>query len=106
VRTWHVAWLAKFLTWWTVLIEGMLGTLFLLPASKKTSWLRNATLILFAITTYSVAPVRGFGWMLMLLGLAQTEPEERTFRWGYLGALLLIQAYMIPVGDLISILAR
>jgi len=102
----NVAGLAWFLTWWTVLIEGLLGALFLLPSGQRTNWLRNGLLILFAATTYSVAPVRGFGWMLMLLGFAQCEPEDRTVRWGYLGALLLIQAYMIPLGELVSIFAR
>lgn len=107
----QVAWLATLLTWWTVLIEGALGLLFVIPTArvaKQMPWLpavRNTLLILFAVTTYSVAPVRGFGWMLMLLGLAQCEDDERTFRWGYLAALLLIQAYTIPVGQLIDIIS-
>lgn len=101
----QVAALACFLTWWTVLIEGLLGGLFLLPSNRWTNFGRNLLLILFAVTTYSVAPVRGFGWMLMLLGLAQCTREERTFRWGYLAAMLLIQAYMIPVGALVDLLA-
>ena len=54
----RVALLACFLTWWTVLIEGLLGLLFLLPVSKKINTVRNVLLILFAVTTYSVAPVR------------------------------------------------
>ncbi|QDU26322.1 hypothetical protein ETAA8_14000 [Anatilimnocola aggregata] len=99
----QVAPLAMFLTWWTVLIEGLLGILFFLPKSNRIKHTRNALLILFAVTTYSVAPVRGFGWMLMLLGLAQCEYEDRTYRWGYLAALLLIQAYTIPIGQLIGI---
>lgn len=102
----QVALLAKFLTWWTVLIEGLLGVLFLLPSHRWTNRTRNVLLILFAVTTYSVAPVRGFGWMLMLLGLAQCTREERAYRWGYLGAMLLIQAYMLPLGSIIDILAR
>lgn len=104
--TFQVAWLAQLLTWWTVLIEGLIGGLFLLPAGKWTNRSRNVLLVLFAITTYSVAPVRGFGWMLMLLGFAQCDDSDRRFRWAYLGALLLIQAYMLPVGDLIALLGR
>lgn len=101
--------LALFLTWWTVIIEGTLGLLYLLPAGKWTNRTRNTLLILFAATTYSVAPVRGFGWMLMLLGLAQcpsaaANGDEQKFRWGYLAGLLLIQAYMLPLGELIRII--
>lgn len=102
----QVAILATFLTWWTVLIEGLLGGLFLLPSNRWTNIARNTLLILFAVTTYSVAPVRGFGWMLMLLGLAQCSREEQTYRWGYLGAMLLIQAYMLPLGSIIDVLSR
>ncbi len=98
-----IAPLAMFLTWWTVLIEGLLGVLFFLPASKWANTTRNGLLILFAVTTYSVAPVRGFGWMLMLLGLAQCNHEERRYRWGYLAALLIIQAYTIPLGTILSL---
>lgn len=106
----QVASLALFLTWWTVIIEGIIGVMFLLPAGKWTNRIRNGLLILFAATTYSVAPVRGFGWMLMLLGLAQCpapsdNKDEVKFRWAYLAGLLLIQAYMVPVGELIRILA-
>jgi hypothetical protein len=102
----QVAWLAQFLTWWTVIIEGLIGGLFLLPTGKWTNRCRNTLLLIFAITTYSVAPVRGFGWMLMLLGFAQCNDHDRGFRWAYLGALLLIQAYMMPLGDLIGLLMR
>lgn len=111
----QVAPLAMFLTWWTVLIEGLIGLLFLFPAGKWTNRIRNGLLTLFAATTYSVAPVRGFGWMLMLLGLAQcptsangpsANGDEQKFRWGYLAGLLLIQAYMLPLGELIRVCLR
>jgi hypothetical protein len=102
----QVALLACFLTWWTVVIEGAIGVLFLLPAGKWMNRTRNGLLILFAVTTYSVAPVRGFGWMLMLLGMAQCTSEERWYRWGFLGGMLLIQAYMLPLGSIVDILSR
>ena len=102
----QVASLAQFLTWWTVLIEGLIGGLFLLPSNRWTNRARNLLLILFAVTTYSVAPVRGFGWMLMLLGLAQCPREDWRYRWGYLGGMLLIQAYMLPLGQIIQIVGR
>jgi hypothetical protein len=100
----RVASLALLLTWWTVAIEGLLAVLFLLPARWLPSWCRNGLLIAFAVTTYSVAPVRGFGWLLMLLGMAQCGREERGFRYAYLGAFLLIQAYTMPLGSLVELL--
>jgi hypothetical protein len=92
----RVSSLAWLLTWWTVGIEAAIGILFLLPERRWTAHARNAVLVLFAITTYSVAHVRGFGWMLMLLGLAQCRPDEKAWRWAYFGAFLLIQLFLIP----------
>jgi hypothetical protein len=68
--------------------------------------IRNAALLLFAATTYFVAPVRGFGWMLMLLGLAQCRDDQRYVRLAYLAALVLIQAYTLPVGALMGLVGR
>ncbi|MDX1945542.1 MAG: hypothetical protein SFU86_09035 [Pirellulaceae bacterium] len=98
-----IAWLAAAMTWWTIGIELVLAVLFLWPAGRdvagpaSVAWLRNAALVAFAATTYVVAPVRGFGWMLMLLGLAQCREEENRWRLVYLAMLVVIQAYTLPV---------
>ena len=89
-----IAWL---MTGWTVLIEGLLAIAFLAPDRRGVATARNVLLLIFAVTTYLIAPVRGFGWMLMLLGAAQCEERDRGFRPLYLGAILLIQAYTLPV---------
>ena len=90
-----VAW---FLTWWTVLIEGLIAVAFLLPDRRWTSNFRNGVLLAFALTTYPIATVRGFGWMLMLLGMAQcNQDRDRHFRVGYLAAFLLIEVFTLPL---------
>ncbi len=112
--------LAQAMTWWTIAIEGVLAVLFLWPDYAKPQpvvgvrlggslalpTLRNAALLLFAATTYFIAPVRGFGWMLMLLGLAQCKDDQRGLRLAYLAALVLIQAYTLPVGALVGLVAK
>jgi hypothetical protein len=67
---------------------------------------RNAALLFFAATTYFVAPVRGFGWMLMLLGMAQCRDDQRHLRLAYLAALVLIQAYTLPVGAIMNLVGK
>lgn len=94
------------LTWWTIVIEGALAALFLFPDRPTSAFLRNITLILFAVTTYSVATVKGFGWVLMLLGMAQCHKTERFYYWAYFVSFLLIQAYLIPYGDILNLLAN
>jgi hypothetical protein len=95
-----VAALAWCLTWWTVAIEGALAVLFLWRDHPRIATLRNGLLLFFAVTTYAVATVRGFGWMLMLLGMAQTTEEQRRWRMAYFSAFLLIQLYTLPLADL------
>ena len=87
--------LSLFMTWWTVLIEGLLGLAFLWPGDRGPARIRNWTLLLFGWTTYTVATVPTFGWTLMTLGAAQCRPEERIerFLYGVTCALVLIFSY-------------
>ena len=98
--------LAQFLTWWTVLIEGILAIVFLLPNCRILSVTRNCLLLFFAGSTYAVANVVLFGWILMVLGLAQCSDDEKGFQFSYIAAFLLIQAYAIPYPQILNELAR
>jgi len=102
----RLAWLAQAMTWWTITIEGTLAVLFLWPGKQRVANLRNAALLFFAATTYFVAPVRGFGWMLMLLGMGQCREDQRGWRLAYLAALVLIQAYTLPLGAIVDLVAK
>ncbi len=85
---------AQFLTWWTVLIESLIAMLFALPTRRNTVHLRNACLLSFIATTYLVAPVAGFGWILCILGMASSELSA--YRWTYLTAFIAVQVYRMP----------
>jgi hypothetical protein len=93
---------AQGMTWWTLGIEGLLAVAFLAPDRRSTALARNVLLLTFAVTTYVIAPVRGFGWMLMLLGLAQCEDRERLLRPLYLIAIVLIQIYTLPASAILE----
>ena len=54
---------------------------------------RDAALLLFACTTFAFATVRGFGWLLMALGVAQSEPDRRPVWVGYVAVFFLIEIY-------------
>src|SRR5262245_45435593 len=100
-----VAFVSWLMTIWTVLIEGLLAVVFLVPDRRGVATVRNTLLLTFATTTYLIAPVRGFGWMLMMLGAAQCEERDRAFRPLYLAAIVLIQIYTLPVATVWSRLA-
>ena len=56
----------------------------------------DGTLVLFITSTYAVASVVGFGWVLALLGFCQAFPERRGWARAYLACILLMQIYRIP----------
>jgi len=85
--------LATLLTVFTGAIEAAIAAAFLWrPGGRLARW-RDALLLAFAATTFSFATVRGFGWLLMCLGIAQCEPERRTTRYAYLAVFALIALY-------------
>ena len=84
---------ARFMTLWTVAIEGAVAISFLWPIGRGVSKLRDATLLTFCVTTYAVATVAGFGWLLLALGVAQCESERRKTRFLYLAVFVLILFY-------------
>jgi hypothetical protein len=82
--------LALALTAFTAAIEGAVALAFLWPRAARA---RNALLLVFAATTFAFATVRGFGFLLMTLGAAQCEEDERRSRIAYVAMLFLIEAY-------------
>jgi hypothetical protein len=82
--------LALGLTVFTGAIEAAITIAFLWPRFASA---RNPLLILFGLTTFAFATVRGFGWLLMTLGLMQCERQARFARAGYVATLFLIEAY-------------
>lgn len=90
-RTESVRWLAWFLTWWTVCIEGAIAIVFAWPEKSRWYPLRHYLLLTFAVSTYLVAPVEGFGCMLMLLGMAQCLERDRYFFMAYVVGFAAIQ---------------
>jgi hypothetical protein len=86
---------AEALTWWTLLVEGSVALAFLAPW-RRLGRHRDPLLLTFVVTTYAIAPVVGFGWVLACLGLAQREPTRRGLPLAYLGAFLLVQVFTAP----------
>ncbi len=85
--------LAHVATLWTVAIEAAVAGAFLSPLGRALSAARHALLIAFCVTTYAVATVAGFGWLLLAMGTAQCEAERRYTRLAYLAAFGVVLAY-------------
>ncbi len=83
-------WLATFGTFAS---EALLALAFLWPLDRGPSRWRDPLLIGFCAVTYLVAPVSGFGWLLIALAVAQTAPDAWRTRAAYLIGFALVYIY-------------
>ena len=86
----RLRWLAMGSTWGVLLLEGIVALVMLWPVP---AWLRHAALLAFCLVTYAFAPVAGFGWLLLIMGLAQAEERDVWLGRAYVAAFLLILFY-------------
>jgi hypothetical protein len=93
--------LAMAATWGIVALEAAVALAMLLPASTVGSGLRHAALLVFCGTTYLFAPVAGFGWLLLAMGVGQLDERQVGLRRAYVAAFLIVIFYgEIPWAEL------
>jgi hypothetical protein len=85
--------LAALATWGGLALEAAAALLFLLPGGSGRDPLRHLALLCFCALTYAVAPVAGFGWLLLVMGLVLCPPHHRALRGTYVAAFLLVLLY-------------
>jgi len=85
-----LAWLT---TGWTLAIEFAITVAFSSPRGQGPSKFRDVLLILFCATTYAVATVDGFGWLLISMGVAQCEIDRVRTRVAFVATFALIFLY-------------
>jgi hypothetical protein len=85
--------LAQVATWWTVCLEAAVALTFLWPGTGWVARQRHLALAVFCTTIYAVAPVVGFGWLLLVMGVAQCEPERTAVRTVYLVLFFVLLVY-------------
>ena len=86
-------WFAAALTWGGLVVEAALALVFLAPSVGPVPRARHVLLLAFCGVTYAVAPVAGFGWLLIAIGVAQCEPADTWIRRTYVGIWLLVLLY-------------
>jgi hypothetical protein len=59
-------------TWGVLVMESLVAAL-MLSRARAAGSLRHLVLLAFCAVTYAFAPVAGFGWLLLVMGLAQVE---------------------------------
>jgi len=93
--------IAVFMAYWTVFIEGLIAISFLIPERFNFSKWRDLPLLIFMLTTYPIATVRGFAMLLTVMGFAQSTNHNMNMRVIYLLMFLAIPLFSLPFGDVI-----
>ena len=97
--------MALVLTWWTILIEAVVALLFLWPEDRGPSRWRDPALLVFIVTTYPVAPVVGFAWVLAAMGTAQSTRRGFPY-WPvlYVAAyVLVLMSFYFPFARIVPL---
>jgi hypothetical protein len=95
--------LARTATWSVLALEVCVALGFLTSIGSRPYWLRHAFLLVFCLTTYAFAPVAGFGWLLLVLGLSQCADDWRGLRHTYVFAFVIVLLYSeVPWPSLVS----
>jgi hypothetical protein len=81
---------AAVLTWTAAALETLLAIVCLAPAPGRWFALRHVVLIFFCATTYAIAPVASFGWMLLAMGTAACPPTALRLRGAYVVCFTLL----------------
>jgi len=92
--------LAIAMTWWTILIEGLIALVCLWPGDRLIAIIRTTVVLIFAATTYLLTPVLGFGWMVIVLGFAQCPEQYKKLRASFLVVLGLFYIYRLKLGPM------
>lgn len=71
-RTYTVA---RFVSWYTVLIEGIVAVTYLAPQRSRISKLSHWALFVFIVTVYPIAPVIGFALILLALSVGAVSEQ-------------------------------
>jgi hypothetical protein len=80
-------------TWGVLAHEAALAVSMLLPLWRGVAVSRHVFLLSFCAVTYAFAPVAGFGWLLLVMGVAQVAPAHIWLRRAYLAAFLMVLFY-------------
>ena len=75
-------------------MESLAAILWLAPVTRRVLILaRHGIVVLFCLTTYAFAPVAGFGWLLVVLGLSNCGPRDRWPKAVYVATYATVLLY-------------
>jgi hypothetical protein len=96
-------WMVRAATWGGLLLEAAIALLWLAPVRRPALRVaRHTALLVFCLATYAFAPVAGFGWLLLVMGLGTTALDQRGLRAAYISTYCVVLLYAeIPWAGLV-----
>lgn len=88
--------LARAMAWWTIGLEALVALAFLVPTRTRLARYRDIPLLVFVVSTYALAPVLGFGYLLIAMGLTQSPARGWSMRAMYVAAFVCMYANTTP----------
>lgn len=96
-------WLAALSTVWNLIEQTLIAFAFLASKDSRLGRIRDPVLLIFCFTIYAVVPVVSFGWIILAMGIAQSDEESPAIRYWYIFAfIVLIFYYEVPWAELIN----
>ena len=86
-------WMVRLATWGGLALEAAVAAACLLPFGGRAVVARHIVLLLFCLITYALAPVAGFGWLLLAMGLTLEGADRGVLRILYVAAWLIVLVY-------------
>jgi hypothetical protein len=81
-------------TWGTLAMETLAAVVWLAPVTRRALLtVRHGIVVLFCLTTYAFAPVAGFGWLLIVLGLSNCGVHDRWAKAVYVATYATVLLY-------------
>ncbi len=93
--------IAGFLTYYTIVLELLIALFFLIPKKISISKYRDYFLILFCVSVYSVATVEGFGWLLIAMGISQSDNKKLPILLYILSFFIILFYREVPILNII-----
>ena len=90
--------ICQFMTVWTLLIESLIAVAFLWPGSWRwLMYIRAGSILVFMLSTYSIALVSGFAWLLGVMALAQVARDFGRGRVIFIFFLcIVVEVFKLP----------
>jgi hypothetical protein len=80
-------------TWGILVMEALVAITFLFPRPGRAALMQHGLLLGFCGITYAIAPVAGFGWLLLTMGVALCRHDQRALRAVYIATWFLVLLY-------------